>query len=575
MSRLLHALHRSAARRGPTRRPAPRPVRGSRRPRTGHLAPLPLVLALVASFILVPGSTGAATASPSLGGATARGTNANGEGYLLDSLASLADVTSISVTMAAGTDDIAVFAADKGATVVPPDHEVTPPWNLIFTRTYDESGVAHPVAAYTFPAHRTRYLLVLARRFDNTGGPIPVKMTVTGSAGPPTPPAMDGKPATPRATGTASATATKPTATSATVMSTATKPMPTSTATTVPPTAVPASTATTTGATNGTPAADCHDLGDGAVDQHGVSVDRWAPGLRKACGFLGYENGDNPMPPGTPFDAPRPFRFDYTYDHNEAVFGFKVFYYKGAANHCGDMREILHQGGGTAGFDTEFHTYQFAYAQCDNEAASTMRIVDIGGQADLGCLISRTQFNQTGEACPPGSASAGGQGERITADTQTCTAATHGQDGCVTSWYPTLNTDSPRNGTFGVDTTLVVYNPITALDQANHLNRVPTGEDGTVRGLSLMLIYNLKSTVSERWDAIWDLSRHKQVVVAAGTPGSWPMRVDAGFAWPDAHPGETARCDDSHACYGDGTLGLATQRHAAPAGTTTGVASSN
>ncbi len=543
------------------------------------------MLALVASFILVPGSTGAATASPSLGGATARGTNANGEGYLLDSLASLADVTSISVTMAAGTDDIAVFAADKGATVVPPDHEVTPPWNLIFTRTYDESGVAHPVAAYTFPAHRTRYLLVLARRFDNTGGPIPVKMTVTGSAGAPSPPAMDGKPATPRATGTASATATKPTATSATVMPTATKPMPTSTATAVPPTAVPASTATattTTGETNGTPAADCHDLGDGAVDQHGVSVDRWAPGLRKACGFLGYENGDNPMPPGTPFDAPRPFRFDSAYDHNEAVFGFKVFYYKGAANHCGDIREILHQGGGTAGFDTEFHTYQFAYAQCDNEAASTMRIVDIGGQADLGCLIARAQFNQTGEACPPGSTSAGGQGERITADSNVCTPSNTDGANCITSWYPTLTTDSPNGGTFGVETTLVVYDPITLLDRANHSNRILTNsalgrtdQNGVVRGLSLMLLFNLQSTVSARFSVVWDGNQHKQVVVAAGTPGSWPMRVDGGFHWPSDHPGETARCDDSHACYGDGTLGLATQRHAAPAGTTTGVASSN
>jgi len=381
--------------------------------------------------------------------------------------------------------------------------------------------------------------------------------------------AQGGETSTPNATNQQTASPIPPTTTRPPATST---PLPSPTATLTPSPTVVASS-TPSGTATPKPPPVCTDLGDGAVDQHGVSVDVWAPGVRVACGYAGYENGDNPMPPGTPFDAPRPFRFDSAYDHNEAVFGFKVFYYKGAANHCGDIREILHQGGGTAGFDTEFHTYQFAYAQCDNEAASTMRIVDIGGQADLGCLIARAQFNQTGEACPPGSTSAGGQGERITADSNVCTPSNTDGANCITSWYPTLTTDSPNGGTFGVETTLVVYDPITLLDRANHSNRILTNsalgrtdQNGVVRGLSLMLLFNLQSTVSARFSVVWDGNQHKQVVVAAGTPGSWPMRVDGGFHWPSDHLGETAHCDDSHACYGDGTLGLATQRHPATVG---------
>ena len=45
-------------------------------------------------------------------------------------------------------------------------------------------------------------------------------------------------------------------------------------------------------------------LGSGAVDQNGVSVDVWAPGLRQACGQFGYENGNDPVPATTTASVP-------------------------------------------------------------------------------------------------------------------------------------------------------------------------------------------------------------------------------------------------------------------------------
>jgi len=107
----------------------------------------------------------------------------------------------------------------------------------------------------------------------------------------------------------------------------------------------------------------CTGYGDNAVDQNGKSVDLWAPGLRIACGFGGYENGDNPMPPGTPFPAPRPFR---SIMGTEPVFGFKVFYLGAdTATKCDDMRLIFHQGDAPGGRHVQFHSMQYAIAHCD------------------------------------------------------------------------------------------------------------------------------------------------------------------------------------------------------------------
>jgi len=73
----------------------------------------------------------------------------------------------------------------------------------------------------------------------------------------------------------------------------------------------------------GTPASQCTGYGDQAIDQNGQSVDVWRGGLRMACGYS-YENGDNPMPAGTRFPPPRPFRM---IEHTGPIFGFKVFYH--------------------------------------------------------------------------------------------------------------------------------------------------------------------------------------------------------------------------------------------------------
>jgi hypothetical protein len=118
-------------------------------------------------------------------------------------------------------------------------------------------------------------------------------------------------------------------------------------------------TATMSGHGGGT----CTGYGDNAVDQNGKSVDVWAPGLRIACGFGGYENGDNPMPAGTPFPAPRPFR---SIMGTEPVFGFKVFYLGAeTATKCDDMRLIFHQGDAPGGRHVQYHSMQYAIAHCD------------------------------------------------------------------------------------------------------------------------------------------------------------------------------------------------------------------
>ncbi len=474
---------------------------------------------LLITLLIVPDLAGAAAAS--LSGTLDRGTNTNGEGYLLFSLGSLADVTGVTVTIATGTDYIAVFAADQGATTKPSasvkpgtsvkprlsaadtplPYEDTPPWRVIGSRQYSDNGAAQPSPTFDVsPARRTRYLLVLARHFDGSGAPAPATLALNGTV-------VGGAPTN-----------------------------------TPPP----------TGGT-GTPAADCHDLGDGAVDQHGVSVDRWAPGLRKACGFLGYENGDNPMPPGTPFDAPRPFRFDSAYDHNEAVFGFKVFYFPGDTDHCGDMRAIIHQGGGTKGFTERFHTFQFAIALCDG--ARNKQIIDVGGQADTGelGLLSRPIPDGTG---------------RFTADTVSCGGRPTPREGCFTRWYPKIELEVPgggpdgSTGTGGASVEFQVDRPLTLADP-NDLSRVvlandqgAAGWDGASRTVSEWIVFNLKSGSQSTWWTAWDATRQKQVIVPAGTPGAWQVRVDAGIA-PRGDGVNIANCLVGFGCQ--------RQQHANPA----------
>jgi hypothetical protein len=132
---------------------------------------------------------------------------------------------------------------------------------------------------------------------------------------------------------------------------------------------------------DGTPASLCTGYGDGAIDQNGQSVDVWMPGLRKACGYLGYENGDNPMPPGTPFPPPRPFRI---IEHGEPVFGFKVFYLGAdTATKCDDLRIIFHQGDAPGGHTVRYHSMQYAVAHCDANG-NYLGYTDVAAYGDTG-----------------------------------------------------------------------------------------------------------------------------------------------------------------------------------------------
>lgn len=139
------------------------------------------------------------------------------------------------------------------------------------------------------------------------------------------------------------------------------------------------------GPPTGTPptSTQCTGYGDNAVDQNGVSVDAWAPGLRKACGYA-YENGDNPMPAGTPFPQPRPFRL---IEHTEPVFGFKVFYIgANTATKCDDLRIIFHQGDGVGGRNVRFHSMQYAIAHCD-ASGNYLGYTDVAAYADTGGVL--------------------------------------------------------------------------------------------------------------------------------------------------------------------------------------------
>lgn len=132
----------------------------------------------------------------------------------------------------------------------------------------------------------------------------------------------------------------------------------------------------------GTPTSQCTGYGDGAVDQNSQSVDIWRAGLRTACGYS-YENGDNPMPSGTPFPQPRPFRL---IEPTEPIFGFKVFYLGAdTATKCDDMRIIFHQGNGVGGHKVQYHSMQYAIAHCDANG-NYLGYTDVAAYADTGGL---------------------------------------------------------------------------------------------------------------------------------------------------------------------------------------------
>jgi hypothetical protein len=132
----------------------------------------------------------------------------------------------------------------------------------------------------------------------------------------------------------------------------------------------------------GTPASQCTGYGDQAVDQNSQSVDVWRAGLRLACGYS-YESGDNPMPAGTPFPPPRPFRL---IEHTEPVFGFKVFYLGAdTPTPCDDLRIIFHQGNGIGGHQVRYHSMQYAIAHCDANG-TYLGYTDVAAYADTGGL---------------------------------------------------------------------------------------------------------------------------------------------------------------------------------------------
>jgi len=321
------------------------------------------------------------------------------------------------------------------------------------------------------------------------------------------------------------ATATKsvntvPPATPTTVIPTVTK-TPNTATNTSPTSTMVMGTATNTPGDGGN---TCGNLGDGAVDQNGVSVDVWAPGLRIACGFPGYENGDNPMPAGTHLPAPRPFRFDSAVVSHESPFGFKVYYRQGSeapagyggTNGCGDVRVILHQGGSVNGFTTQFHTYQFAADQCD--AQGNHHIIDVAGRIDTGTLFLR--HNPDSER-PDGA-------NRTTADTLSCDGTTTFI--CATVWYSFFNFALPGASNTGWSHMgFLVENPITLYDVNNPTAVHLTGQSGTTTMLRDNQFY-MPAHSTASWTCLFNTVTQVNEVVSPGTAGAWTNYVDPWFS---------------------------------------------
>lgn len=278
---------------------------------------------LAVLIVALAGPMGGMVAAAPLTGSFTTGTDTSDHHYGFDTLGASATVTSVTVAFAPGTTtaaiqcDVPAHNPRHGGGHADDPYE----WQSVWT-------LNNPTGSVTVGAQCVTQWV----RVDVGSAPPPTAITVVGTAGP----------------GTATATATMA--------------MPTST----PMRSTPTTTATMTMATS-TPmhggTGQCTGLGDHAVDQNGISVDIWAAGLRIACGYAGYENGDNPMPAGTRFPAPRPFR---SIDAMEPVFGFKVFYLGAdTATPCDDMRLIFHMGDAPGGRHVQFHSMQYAITHCD------------------------------------------------------------------------------------------------------------------------------------------------------------------------------------------------------------------
>jgi hypothetical protein len=467
-------------------------------------------LAALLALILVPDRTAApvGAASP-LTGTFATGTDTNGNRYAFLALSALASISQVTVTFAPATAT-AVVECD----VAPPNphagigdprnpSEWTPAW-----------AIAQPSGAVTVaPSCLTQWV-----RVSVGSGPAPLSLAVAGSS-------LNALPisrtiANPSASiGTTAPPNVAPDHTHSTVPSSATQPLTapparsggTSIAPPLPTPSAPTATPQPAPMVMNT----CGDLGDGAVDQHGTSVDVWAPGLRIACGFSGYENGDDPMPPGTPLPPPRPFRFDAAVDHNEPVFGFKVFYRQTSPDHCGDVRMILHQGGDTHGFMTQFHTFQFALAVCDSQG--NKQIIDVGGQIDTGSLFPRHLPDSERPSGP----------NRTTADTLSCDGVTTFI--CATVWYSFFTFGIPDRQDGWIHLGSLVENPITLMNATDPTKAVLTGNDGTTTHLR-DLQYFVDSGSQATWWVLFDRASGVNKVVPPGTPGAWQNRVDPGIA---------------------------------------------
>lgn len=452
-----------------------------------------LLLMLVASTILVGIGPPSDVSAANSGTLTGWGTNPmEGAAYTLLTLPAEQVVTRLTIAFAGTAHDATAYCGVTSGVHAPP--QVQDQYGWIATWGFD---MTHAQGTTTVSISCTTTAILVAVN----GAPAPT-ISVPGVA-----------------------TVSPTPSTATTTVSTATKTL--STATTIPSTATTGPPTATTGpgatSTAGDAGNTCGNVGDGSVDQNGVSVDTWAPGLRIACGFKGYENGDNPMPAGTHLPAPRPFRFDSAVVMHEAPFGFKVYYRKGSeappgytgANGCGDVRVIMHQGGSVAGFTTQFHTYQFALDQCD--AQGNHHIIDVAGRINTGVLDQRQN---------PDSQRA--QVDRLTATTLSCDGTTTFI--CATVWYAALNYALPGAGNTGWSHMgFLIENPITLYDVNNPTNVHLTGNDGSTTMLRDNQFYVPAHSASS-WTCLFNTVSQVNEVVSPDTAGAWTNYADPWFS---------------------------------------------
>jgi hypothetical protein len=419
-------------------------------------------LAALLALILVPDRTAApvGAASP-LTGTFATGTDTNGNRYAFLALSALASISQVTVTFAPATAT-AVVECD----VAPPNphagigdprnpSEWTPAW-----------AIAQPSGAVTVaPSCLTQWV-----RVSVGSGPAPLSLAVAGSS-------LNALPisrtiANPSASiGTTAPPNVAPDHTHSTVPSSATQPV------TAPPAR---SGGTSIAPPLPTPSAP-------------TATPQPAPMVMNTCGDLG----------------------DGAVDHNEPVFGFKVFYRQTSPDHCGDVRMILHQGGDTHGFMTQFHTFQFALAVCDSQG--NKQIIDVGGQIDTGSLFPRHLPDSERPSGP----------NRTTADTLSCDGVTTFI--CATVWYSFFTFGIPDQQDGWIHLGSLVENPITLMNATDPTKAVLTGNDGTTTHLR-DLQYFVDSGSQATWWVLFDRASGVNKVVPPGTPGAWQNRVDPGIA---------------------------------------------